>query len=124
MVHISLSALGDIQNLLRPPLFPLPLARCHGYSQITADCPELCCGSVRLARKECAEVGKGFLLTVNGDALFSLSREVALCVVPDRIKHERLAEQHLDFVVRPVLCWQRLQEHNDALGESGGRRQT
>ena len=46
---------------------------------------------------------------------FSLSREVALCVVPDRIQHERLAEEHLDFVVRPILCWQRLQEHNDAL---------
>jgi hypothetical protein len=54
--------------------------------------------------------------------LISLSREVALCVVPDRIQHERLAEEHLDFVVRPILCWQRLQEHNDALGGSVGRQ--
>lgn len=47
--------------------------------------------------------------------LVSLSREVALCIVPDRIKNERLAEEHLDFMVLPILCWQRLQEHNDAL---------
>ena len=45
----------------------------------------------------------------------SLSSEVALRVVPDRIEHERFTEEHLDFIVRPVLCWQRLQEHDDAL---------
>ena len=41
--------------------------------------------------------------------------KVTLRVVPDRIENERLAEEHLDFVVRPVLCRQGLQEHNDAL---------
>lgn len=45
----------------------------------------------------------------------SLSSEVALRVVPDRIEQERLAEEDLDFVVRPILRRQRLQEHNDAL---------
>lgn len=45
----------------------------------------------------------------------SLCCEVTLRVVPDRIENERLAEEHLDFVVRPVLCRQGLQEHNDAL---------
>ena len=49
----------------------------------------------------------------------SLSSEVALRVVPDRIEQERLAEEDLDFVVRPILCRQRLQEHNDALMRFG-----
>ena len=40
---------------------------------------------------------------------------MALGVVPRRVVDERLAKQHLDLVVRPALCWQRLQEHDDPL---------
>jgi len=32
--------------------------------------------------------------------------EVALSVMPYRIEHERLAEEHLDFVVTPILSGQ------------------
>ena len=41
---------------------------------------------------------------------------MALSIVPGRVVHERLAEEHLDLVVRPVLRRERLQEHDDALG--------
>jgi hypothetical protein len=46
------------------------------------------------------------MLNMEGHPLISLSRKVALRVVPDRIEHERLAKEHLDFVVRPILCRQ------------------
>lgn len=49
----------------------------------------------------------------------SLSRKVTLCVVPDRIEYECLAEKHFYFVICPILCRQGLQEHDDAL--RGGR---
>ena len=47
----------------------------------------------------------------------SLSSKVTLGIVPDRIEHECLAEEHFYFVVCPILCRQGLQEHNDALCE-------
>jgi hypothetical protein len=62
------------------------------------------------------------MLSMEGHPRISLSRKVALRVVPDRIEHERLAEEHLDFVVRPILCRQRLQEHDNALGSRGLER--
>lgn len=80
-----------------------------------ADTLELCVVGLRhLQPSDGAEVGKGFMLKWKTLSI-SLSSEVALRVVPDRIEHERFAEEHLDFVVRPILCRQRLQEHNDAL---------
>jgi hypothetical protein len=45
-------------------------------------------------------------MLIGRQQLDSLSRKVALRVVPDRIEHERLAEEHLDFVIRPILCRQ------------------
>lgn len=47
----------------------------------------------------------------------SLSSEVTLGVMPCRIEHECLAEEHFYFVFCPILCRQRLQEHDDALHE-------
>src|ERR1700677_2500844 len=47
----------------------------------------------------------------------SLSSKVTLGVVPDRIEHECLAEEHFYFVFCPILCRQGLQEHDDALRE-------
>lgn len=40
---------------------------------------------------------------------------MALRIMPYRVQHERLAQQHLNLVVVPVLRRQRLQEHDDAL---------
>jgi hypothetical protein len=42
---------------------------------------------------------------------------MTLGVVPDRIEHECLAEEHFYFVFCPILCRQGLQEHDDALRE-------
>lgn len=47
----------------------------------------------------------------------SLSSEVTLGVMPGRIEYECLAEEHFYFVFCPILCRQRLQEHDDALHE-------
>ena len=41
--------------------------------------------------------------------------EVALRVVPCRVVDQRLAQKHLNLVVSPPLCRERLQEHDDAL---------
>jgi hypothetical protein len=41
--------------------------------------------------------------------------EMALGIVPYRVKHKSLAQKHLNLVVAPILRWQRLQKHNDAL---------
>ena len=40
---------------------------------------------------------------------------MALRVVPGRVVNEGLAEEHLDLVVRPVLCWEGLEEHDYTL---------
>lgn len=51
--------------------------------------------------------------------------EMALRIMPRRIMDERLAEEHLDLVIRPVLRWERLQKHDNALQtgeERSGRR--
>ena len=48
----------------------------------------------------------------------ALLPEMALRVVPRRIVHERLAEKHLDLVVRPALGREGLQVHDDPLDMS------
>ena len=72
------------------------------YSHISADTPSLCC-VLRAFRRRLRRSRRG--VHQDGKFLDSLSREVALRVVPNRIKDERLAEEHLDFIVRPILCW-------------------
>ena len=49
--------------------------------------------------------------------------EVALRVVPRRVVHECFTEQHLDLVVAPALCWQGLEEHDDALEHTRSEKQ-
>lgn len=43
---------------------------------------------------------------------------MTLGIVPYRIENECLAQQHLNLVIAPVLCGERLQEHDDSLWEA------
>jgi hypothetical protein len=45
--------------------------------------------------------------------------KVTLGIVPHAIQQKRLAEQEFNFVVTPVLGWEGLKEHDDALELTG-----
>ena len=62
-------------------------------------------------------VGRHWSYTWRQGGHMSLA-EMALRVVPRRIVHERLAEEHLDLVVRPALRREGLQVHDDPLDRS------
>jgi len=59
------------------------------------------------------------LLLWSSNCTIIAAPKVTLSIVPHAIQQKRLAEQELNFVVTPVLGWEGLKEHDDALDLTG-----